>query len=105
MSLERSAADLDQFCVAPKLLDPVLRAVAVAAEHLDRVVGHVLRGRRREELRGIGAETISASRTDGAGDVIDQRAHRFDLRVAVADVALDLAVLVERLAESFALAR
>ena len=42
---ERAAADLHQLGVAPELLDAILGAVAVAAEHLDRGIGDFLRRR------------------------------------------------------------
>src|SRR4029077_5629443 len=43
---DRPAADLHQLRVAPELLDAVLAAVTVAAEHLDRGVGDFLRSGR-----------------------------------------------------------
>jgi len=67
--LERAAADLDQLGVAPALLDAILGAVAVAAEHLHRGVGDLLGGGRREQPRGVGAEPVALGRSDGRGDV------------------------------------
>jgi len=103
--LEGAAADLDQLGVAPELLDAVLRAVAVAAEDLDRRVGDLLGRGRAEQLRGVGAHAVARGRRHRRGDAVDQRAHRLDLRVRLAEVALDLAVLVDRLAEAVALLR
>ena len=55
-----------------ELLDAVLGAVAVAAEHLDRGVGDLLRGGRGEQLRGVGAEAVALRRADRRGDVVDR---------------------------------
>ena len=103
MGLDGAAADLDQLGVAEELLDAELGAVAPAAEDLDRGVGDLLGGGGGEQLGGVGADPVAVVGAGGGRDRVDQGADGLDLGVALAQVALDLAVLVQRLAERLAL--
>src|SRR5262249_12354087 len=101
--LERATADLEQLRVPQQALDRELGAVAPAAEDLHGVVGDLLPDRGGEQLRGVGAAAVRPVGPDAPGDVIDQAARRLRLGIRLGNVALDLSVLRNRLAERAAL--
>src|SRR5262245_44112986 len=105
MALERAAADLVELGVAQEALDLVLLRVAVAAEHLHGIVGDTLGGRSGEELGRVGTEAIAALGRYTRGLAVKQAAGRLGLGVGLADVALDLTELGNRLAERVPLRR
>ena len=105
MRFEGAPADLEELRVAPEPLHRELAAVARAPHHLHRPIRDGLADRRREELGRVGADPRAVAGANIAGDVVSQATRGLRHRVAVADVALNLAETVERFAERPALVR
>src|SRR5262249_3611666 len=102
--LQGAATDLQEFGVAPQLLDDVLAQVAVAAEDLHGVVRHLLGHGGGDQLHPVRVDALPGPVEVHAGRrVVQVGAGGHVLRVGVGNVPLDLAEGVDRLAEGGAL--
>src|SRR5215207_2363987 len=99
LNLRGPLVDLEQLGVAHELLDRILLDVAVAAEDLDCVGGHLHRRVRGEALRERRLQRRALALVEEPRRLPDEQARRFDLGSHVGDQEVDALIHRDRLAE------